>query len=108
MTLLDLITELTTILNDYEREEYTQMIKVYTKDNCTNCTILAGGLKRRNLPYTKIDVTADGVLDALKAKYPNDVIRTLPVVEIGDHLLHNPSVITVADLYHEHNSIEAK
>lgn len=85
------------------------MIKVYTKDNCTNCTILAGGLKRRNLPYTKIDVTTDGVLDALKAKYPNDVIRTLPLVEIGgNHLLHNPSVITVSELYHERNIIEAK
>ena len=79
------------------------MIKVYTKENCANCTILAGGLKRRSLPYVKIDITQDGVLAELQARYPNDVIRTLPVVEIGNSiLLHNPPVISVLEVYSEY------
>lgn len=75
------------------------MITIYTKAGCSNCTILAGACKRKGIEFEKVDITADGVLGELQARFPDAVIRSLPVVLVNNTLLtENPTIDTIIEM----------
>ncbi len=70
---------------------YVDGVEVLWRPGCPFCTKLRGGLRRRGVITTEVDIWEDrGAAERVRAVTGGD--ETVPTVFVGSHALVNPSV----------------